>query len=51
MKLIGDISRDHQKEILAALSQEEQKTLSELLQRVADEQGLTRGVHPGFSRL
>jgi len=51
MKLIGEISRDHQKELLASLSQEEQKTLRELLQRVADEQGLTRGVHPGFSRL
>src|SRR5262249_3555458 len=51
VKLIGEISRDHQKELLAALSQEEQKRLCQLLQRVADEQGLTRGVHPGFRRL
>ena len=45
---IGGIAREHAQALLAALSQEEQTQLGELLQRVADQQGLTRGVHPGY---
>jgi DNA-binding MarR family transcriptional regulator len=48
---IGQISREHQRILLAALSEEEQRQLAVLLERVADEQGLVRGVHPGYSRL
>jgi DNA-binding MarR family transcriptional regulator len=51
VKLIGEISRAHQKDLLMALSEQEQSKLSELLQRVADQQGLTPGVHPGYARL
>jgi len=45
---IGGIAREHAQALLAALSPEEQRQLGELLQRVADQQGLTRGVHPGY---
>jgi len=45
---IGGIAREHSHALLAALSEEEQGQLGELLQRVADQQGLTRGVHPGY---
>ena len=48
LQAIGKVAREHQHSLLAALSQEEQTALADLLQRVADEQGLTRGVHPGF---
>jgi DNA-binding MarR family transcriptional regulator len=48
LQSIGKVARDHQQDLLAALSEEEQATLGSLLQRVADQQGLTRGVHPGF---
>ncbi|MGH9682618.1 MAG: MarR family winged helix-turn-helix transcriptional regulator [Candidatus Acidiferrales bacterium] len=48
---IGKIAREHNDTVCAALSVEERETLAGLLQRIADEQGLTRGVHPGFSRL
>jgi len=48
---IGGIAREHAQALLAALSQEEQTQLGELLQRVADQQGLTRGVHPGYRAL
>ena len=48
---IGKIGRQHNDALCAALSAEERKTLVDLLQRIADQQGLTRGVHPGFSRL
>jgi DNA-binding MarR family transcriptional regulator len=51
VKLIGEVSDEHQKYLLAALSIEEQSNLGELLQRVAVQQGLTRGVHPGYTAL
>lgn len=48
---VGDVSREHQHSLLAALSEDERATLRDLLQRVADEQGLTRNVHPGYRTL
>ncbi len=51
LEAIGRIAREHQQALLAALSAEEQEQLAGLLQRVADQQGLTRGVHPGYARL
>jgi DNA-binding MarR family transcriptional regulator len=48
---IGEISRQHQRALLAALTEEERAILRSLLQRVADEQGLTRNVHPGYRTL
>jgi len=48
---LGRIAREHQKHLLAALSEEEQATLAELLQKVADQQGLVRHVHPGYARI
>jgi DNA-binding MarR family transcriptional regulator len=45
---IGKVAREHQEALLAALSKEERDTLAALLLRVADQQGLTRGVHPGY---
>jgi DNA-binding MarR family transcriptional regulator len=41
-------SRLHDIEITKALSDEERRTLTELLQRIADDQGLRPGVHPGY---
>ena len=51
VKLILEISDEHQKDLLAVLSDEEQSKLGELLHRVAAQQGLTPGVHPGYTRL
>jgi DNA-binding MarR family transcriptional regulator len=51
METIGRIAREHRQDLLAALSEEEQATLSELLQRVAQQQGLLSGVHPGYARI
>jgi DNA-binding MarR family transcriptional regulator len=48
---VAKVSRQHNDALCAALTTEETKTLVDLLQRIADQQGLTRGVHPGFSRL
>jgi DNA-binding MarR family transcriptional regulator len=48
---IGKIARQHSDAVCAALNEEERAVLSGLLLRIADQQGLTRGVHPGYSRL
>jgi len=45
---IGRIAREHSQALLAAISHDEQRQLATLLQRIADQQGLTRGVHPGY---
>ena len=51
LEAIGRVAREHQDALLGALSPAERETLLQLLLRVADDQGLTRGVHPGFARL
>jgi len=48
---IGKVAREHQEALLSVLSVEERQTLASLLLRVADQQGLVRGVHPGYQRL
>ena len=48
LQAIGKIARAHKQELLAALSEEEQRQLAELLLRVAEQQGLAKGVHPGY---
>jgi DNA-binding MarR family transcriptional regulator len=48
LQAIGKVAREHQQALLAALSEDEQTALAGLLQRVADQQGQMRGVHPGF---
>ena len=45
---IGKVAREHQDALLAALNAEERAALGSLLLRIADQQGLTRGVHPGY---
>jgi DNA-binding MarR family transcriptional regulator len=51
LEMIGRISREHQQALLACLSDDERTGLTGFLQRIADEQGLTRGVHPGYALL
>jgi DNA-binding MarR family transcriptional regulator len=45
---IGRVARDHQEDLLQALDKAERQHLAELLRRVAEQQGLTPGVHPGY---
>jgi DNA-binding MarR family transcriptional regulator len=51
LRTIGTVAKAHDTEICAALSSAEHKTLTALLTRIADQQGLTRGVHPGYRSL
>jgi DNA-binding MarR family transcriptional regulator len=48
---IGMIARAHADSLFAALSAAEREQFGELLQKIANEQGLTRGVHPGYGSL
>jgi DNA-binding MarR family transcriptional regulator len=47
---IGRIARAHREDLLAALSEQEQRELTALLERVAEQQGLLQGVHPGYGK-
>jgi DNA-binding MarR family transcriptional regulator len=48
---VGQIAREHHLKLCASLTEEERTMLGELLQRIADEQGLTPDVHPGYGRM
>lgn len=48
LETIGRVSREHSQALFAAISEDEQRQLATLLERIADEQGLARGVHPGY---
>jgi DNA-binding MarR family transcriptional regulator len=48
---IGKIGREHGTELCAALTREEREELVRLLGLIAEQQGLTPGVHPGYRRL
>ena len=48
---IGRVAKAHNEALCAALSADEQAELVALLGRIADEQHLTPGVHPGFRQL
>jgi DNA-binding MarR family transcriptional regulator len=53
-QVLGEIARigaEHEESFCAALSKEERNHLSDLCRRIADEQGLTPGVHPGYRSL
>ena len=51
LQKIGKVAREHQDALLSALSTEERDELANLLLKIADQQGLVRGVHPGYQRL
>jgi DNA-binding MarR family transcriptional regulator len=48
---LSRVARQHELSITASLDDDERAQLRLLLRRVADEQDLTPGVHPGFRRM
>jgi DNA-binding MarR family transcriptional regulator len=48
---IGQVAREHEVALCAALSAEERARLAQLLARIAEHQGLLPSVHPGYSRM
>jgi DNA-binding MarR family transcriptional regulator len=51
LQRIGKIAREQQDALLSALNAEERSNLTEMLHRIADQQGLARGIHPGYQRM
>ena len=51
LEQIGRVGREHQDSLCAALDESERAQLAAFLARIAAEQGLTPGVHPGFRKL
>jgi DNA-binding MarR family transcriptional regulator len=51
MAELGRIARAHDEAVCAALDVKEREQLAGLLKRIADDQKLTPGVHPGFRRI
>jgi DNA-binding MarR family transcriptional regulator len=50
MTRIATVAREHERALTAAIDDHERAELAAVLRRLADEQGLTPGVHPGFRR-
>ncbi len=48
---IRKVAMDHDAAVTSALDDDERRVLVELLRRVADQQDLTPGVHPGYRTL
>jgi len=48
---VGRAARAHNDELCRALTAEEREQLTALLARIADDQGLSPGVHPGYRAL
>ena len=51
MKKIGDLARQHDRRLTAGLNDDQRETLRGLLGALAQHQGLTPHVHPGYSAL
>jgi DNA-binding MarR family transcriptional regulator len=51
LKIVGKASREHNESFLASLSEVEKAQLRPILQKIADHEGLTEGVHPGYKLL
>jgi DNA-binding MarR family transcriptional regulator len=48
---IGAVAREHGRDLLDALSDEERSTLTALLERIAKKHGLQEGLHPGYRNI
>ncbi|HWE39460.1 MAG TPA: MarR family transcriptional regulator [Isosphaeraceae bacterium] len=51
LEQLARVAREHEDVLCAALDPSERAQLAALLARIAAEQGLTPGVHPGFRKL
>jgi DNA-binding MarR family transcriptional regulator len=51
LEAIGRVAREHHEALCAALNPAERETLASLLSRIAGQQHLTPGVHPGYRKL
>lgn len=48
---VGAVAKEHEAHLTRSLTEEEHRQLSALLARIAADQGLTAGVHPGYRKI
>ncbi|MET3807232.1 DNA-binding MarR family transcriptional regulator [Nakamurella sp. UYEF19] len=51
MGRLGRVAAEHEADLCTALTADERNQLAGLLRRIADQQGLTPAVHPGFGHI
>ncbi|MCU1606162.1 MAG: putative MarR family transcriptional regulator [Modestobacter sp.] len=51
IRQLREVAIEHEADLSAGLDADEHRLLTNLLRKVADQQGLTPGVHPGYRRL
>jgi DNA-binding MarR family transcriptional regulator len=54
LQVLGELSRvaaEHEESLCGALNKEERVQLRDFCRRIAEEQGLTAGVHPGYRQM
>jgi DNA-binding MarR family transcriptional regulator len=51
LEAIGRVAREHQESLCAGLNATERETLAALLSKIAGEQNLVPGVHPGYRQI
>lgn len=51
MRRIGGLARTHDRDLCQALNDSERQQLADLLTRIAEQQALTPGVHPGYRQI
>lgn len=51
LQAVGRVAKQHEVELCAALNPEERETLEMFLAKIAQEQKLRPGIHPGYRRL
>lgn len=51
MQALSEIAREHEQALTVGLTAQQRKTLDGLLATLAEQQGLTPAVHPGFRQL
>ena len=51
LRAVGGVAKQHEAELCAGLNSGEREMLEKLLARIAEEQKLRPGIHPGYRRL
>jgi len=51
LEAVGRVAREHQADLCAALDETERDRLRELLEKIATQQKLLPGVHPGYRKM
>jgi len=51
LQVVGRVAKQHEAELCTALNPDERETLEKFLTKIAEQQKLRSGIHPGYRRL